>query len=136
MPFQVSWLVEKQVILATASGECTMTEVAELDLQITEFLRLSRQNNLTHLILYLWDVTKFPTNIGEINQHSDSRREPNFGWVIVVNDNRLIRFVANVITQLTRMRFRNFETLKEATDFLKSQDTTIDWSLVTIDQED
>ncbi len=131
MPYQVSWLIEKQIILASASGDCSITDVAEIDAQVVEFLRQSREDNLTHLILHLQDVTKFPTNIGEIHQYGNSRREPNFGWAIVVNDNRLIGFVANIVTQLTKLRFRNFQTMEEAIAFLRAQDTTIDWSALS-----
>ena len=130
MSFQVEWLVKQQIILARDSGEITVDLLAMQDVQIIELLAESRQNNLTHVIVDLRAVTKFPTNIGEINQYANTRKQANLGWILVVNDNRLIRFVANVVTQLTKTRFRNFDSMEEAIDFLKTQDSTIDWSLL------
>lgn len=135
MAYQVSWLVEKQVVLAKLYGEITIPSVVDMDVELLDHMRSGQEGRLIHLIFDVTGVDKFPVNIAQLNQVANSRHEPNMGWLMVINDNRMIKFIGNMITQLTQTRFRNFESVEMAIEFLKTQDSRIEWSLMNINEE-
>lgn len=136
MSYQVSWLVEKQIILAKMFDEITLESLVTMDNDLREHLRTGQADRLIHMIVDVLDVTKHPMNVAQLNQVTNARREANMGWLIIINDNQFIKFIVNIITQLTQTRFRNFQSIDEALEFLKSQDSRLDWSLLrTRDEE-
>jgi hypothetical protein len=67
-------------------------------------------------------------NLGEMQRMLEIYKHPSLGWVISVgNKNPLFQFFASVIAQIYRARARRFNTIQEALDFLREQDTTLNW---------
>lgn len=130
MPYNVSWLVDKQVILAEFSGDVTIALTKEMDKDLIAYLRDGQAGRLIHVIFDVTQVDKYPVNIAQLNDAAQARHESNVGWYIVINDNQFIKFIGNMITQITQTRFRNFESVEAGIEFLKTQDSRIEWSLM------
>lgn len=135
MSYEISWLVEGKVGFGLVEGTLSIEEIAELDTVLVEYVNsVQNSNQLVHFIFDGRRLNKMPTNIAEINQVSKVRSQANLGWLLIVNENKIIGFIGHLITQLSRTRYRSFVSLEQAIEFLKTQDTAIDWSLMSINE--
>lgn len=125
MPYQISWYVDKRIILAEFTGELTLPEAEEASGKVTIFVEYG-EPPLVHLIADATGMEKFPTQLSLLNGDASRHlRNPNLGWTIVISSNAMTRFVSSILTQVTRVRFRVFASLEEGLAFLAEQDSTL-----------
>lgn len=125
MSFEVKWHTENTVVLVRLWGDLDIREFPEFDTLITQHIDASTQP-LVHVWVDLKEVTKFPANVLQVHKALKHLGHERVGWSIIITENRIIRFVGTMITQIMRARFRAFTTDKEALDFLKKVDSTLE----------
>lgn len=119
MPFTISWLVEKRVVYTHMYGYMTSDDLHALKAVMEDYIHQSEQ--LLHMINDATDTTGTDMGLREL-QNMQYANAKNLGWAIYVNPNKLHRFFASVVTQLTGKRGREFATLAEALHFLQEMD--------------
>ena len=124
MAIDVRWHEFDAVIYAHLSGDMDIREFAVLDRQILKLVEES-DRHLVHIWVDLRDVTKFPANVPQVHSALTHKNHPRVGWTVMLTNNRLIKFVGYMITQIAKARFRSFETEAEARAFLESMDQQI-----------
>lgn len=80
---------------------------------------------MVHDIIDMRFMSNYPTNLRKIISVTSIFGEPNLGWVILIAESRIIRFLASTTIQFYGARFRAFETPEEALVFLQSRDETL-----------
>jgi hypothetical protein len=80
-----------------------------------------------HIILDTTNVKKHPMNVAKLRQASKILDHPAVGWIVLISSNPVIHFLATVVTQITKSRYRSASSVEEAIPFLREQDQTIDW---------
>lgn len=123
MPFEQSWLIENAVVFTEYSGEVTLDEVTESIEEVLWRFNIS-QRQLIHMVVDTKDLDAHPTNLAEINrivkpllQHKQA------GWFIMLgNQNPVTKFLAEMLAQISRVRFRAFGNWEEAREFLQGMD--------------
>lgn len=78
-----------------------------------------------HDIIDMRQMSKFPLNLREIVRATGLFGEPNLGWVILISDNRVVRFLTEAVMQTYKTRFRAFGLESEAIAFLKQMDESL-----------
>lgn len=125
MPFEVSWLVEGQIIHANLKGKITVEEIQEnSELAISMFE--STDAALVHVLTNEADLDSLPMSLKLVSEATGFLQHPKTGWMIMYgSDDRIPRFMTAMITGMTKVRHRRFDTLEESLEFLMSVDSTL-----------
>jgi hypothetical protein len=125
MPYDISWLVEKQVINLILDGEMTVETIDEMSKAIIEYLD-SSDKPLVHLLIDDSNARSSIRHIKSVTEVGKSLSHPRFGWLIIYGStNKTYQFMAYMISQVTKIRHRRFGTLDEAIQFLQTVDVTL-----------
>lgn len=138
MPVKIGWLVENRISYFRYEGDVHIREVAEAS-RIGILLIEQSDHQLIHSIQDSRYQKSFPNNVNALAQTvQEALRHPRMGWLLSVGiDNDLVRFVATLVSQLTRTRHRIIEDYDEALAFLKRIDASLpDISAATPPAED
>lgn len=123
MGYSVTWYVPQRVYIVHIYGDIGLEEYqAGIDTS-TEFVRAGVRP--VHAIIDARQITKFPVQMKAVVQSSGVFREPNLGWVLVLTDNLVVKFLTSVISQLSETRYKIFSHPEEALTFLYSRDVTL-----------
>ena len=125
MPYEISWHLEKRVLMVKLFGvliEQESNEVSEIN---TRYL----QEGIApvHIIVDTNSLEKFPVNLRQNSQYMAYLSSPALGWVIVLglSNNMLARFAVTVISQVVKFKLAQRTTVEEAISYLESQDSTL-----------
>jgi hypothetical protein len=124
MGHEISWHIENAIIEIRLWGDITIDDFPEYDRLTLEHIEQST-HPLVHVWIDLTDVGDFPNNVGKVHKALTHLNHPRLGWSIVITESRVIRFVAYMITQMSKARFRAYNTCEEALHFLQTVDATL-----------
>ncbi len=122
MPIAVSWIVEKRVLYSHMYGHISHQDLVDQKQTLEQYG--AQSEHLLHLINDATDTTSTELGLRDLQQMQFANFV-NLGWAIYVTPNKLHRFFASVITQLSGKRSREFSTLDEALHFLQDIDDTL-----------
>ncbi len=123
MPYHLSWIKPGQLAFERLYGVVTIEEMQEMQ---SKFLAWSKEvNRPVHMIVDFTQVESFPKNIVQIRSALITDIDPSIqGWVVLVTNNVLLRFVSNLVTQhfMRDGRIRSVESFADAVAYLKQAD--------------
>ncbi|MCA0456234.1 MAG: hypothetical protein LCI00_19805 [Chloroflexi bacterium] len=122
MPYNISWLVEKRVLYTHMYGYITAEELRSQKAVVEKFI--AESEHLLHMINDAAETTGTDMGLRDL-QNMQYANAANLGWAIYVNPNKLHRFFASVVTQLSGKRGREYATLEEGLRFLQDMDDTL-----------
>lgn len=125
MPVTVSWLVPRRIVYEQFTGDVTVQDLRHNSELVAPMM--AEGIPLVHTIIDVSAITSHP-GINEIRNSTSMDIYDNEGWRILVGANAIAKFVGSIILQLMKRRFRAFDTLEEALQFLADQDDTLDLS--------
>jgi hypothetical protein len=119
MAFEETYFPEEHLILIRVWGTVSLEENREIGQRMSALL--DEADAKTDVLFDLRRLERFPTAIGELRQISAVVRSPRLGWIVLLTDNILLKFVATILVQLqTRSkRFCVQDTLPNALHFLE-----------------
>jgi hypothetical protein len=124
MAYNVSWLVDKRIIYFRTTGTVTIDQVKNANKQI--MIMLEEGTPFIHLLTDTTNADKISFSLSDLM--SVFRGMPAtsaLGWSVYVSPKMLDRFFANITTQMSNSRHREFSSLDEAIAFLQSVDETL-----------
>ena len=120
----VNWLIENRVILGKAYNVDTST-LFDIMAEANALVNAS-DLPLVHVIWDISDLETYPTNINDIRGAVKSLfSNERLGWVIVVTDNMMTSFLAQVGSSMYGVRYHRLKTMEEAIDYLRSRDPAL-----------
>lgn len=123
--YTTEWRIDRRVILTVVkSSDLTIQDMCEINQALVDLVRVG-EPPLVHAIIDCRGIEKFQMNIPSISRILTFLEEPRMGWILIVSDDKLINFVASLVTQLAGTRFRNFSSVENAWDFLSNVDETL-----------
>ena len=127
MTSEIQWLIYNRVMYVKLSGEISLDEMREYNEYAIQLI--DEGIAPVHAILDDEDVQKIPMSVNELSNVLRVFRHPGRGWLVAIgNSGRVERMILSLMTQFFRAQFQRFESTKEALDFLREQDETLDWS--------
>lgn len=126
MPIEVYWYLDKRVSYFKYSGVITVEDLqqsAEIGRQLLD----SSDAPLVHSIQDSGAITEFPRNLYNVHKiTNESLTHPRMGWLIStgIND-QITRFVAEMLSKVTKHRQRFVITVDEALTFLNEVDASL-----------
>ncbi len=132
MPYAVSWYIENEIVYAHYSGVTTPEELRDSLILIKEMIeRSSRQ--LVHVISDVGDVTQPVSPMESLGIIRKVGTPSQAGWMLVLREKSVvIKLGVALGTTVFKSRNRMFDSIEEATAFLKDMDTTLSWDKVTV----
>ncbi|MFN8373033.1 MAG: hypothetical protein U0694_09170 [Anaerolineae bacterium] len=122
MPFKVSWYIPR-VAWCYVWGTYTAEELKDSAAQGQELVRVGTP--LVHDLIDMRHMIEYPKNLRDIIQLTPIFKEPNLGWVVVLTDDKMVRFLSHAVTSISKVRLRTFTDPQEALDFLARMDETL-----------
>ena len=121
MSEQVSWLIPKRVILQRMPGAYNGEEAAAVFSTIRAYLDESDEL-LVHVLVDMTENTSMPMNIRDAQPLvKEIFSHPRIGWTVIYGmRNPAMRFLSSVVSQVSRVRFRNVATREEAIQHLEA----------------
>jgi hypothetical protein len=123
MAFNISWYVENRVILANVEGIVDDNEMNLSNTTITQLLDKGKAP--VHLIVNTTDLKQFPTNVNGLRKSLAYLAHPNIGWIIIVNTNPLLNFLAHIVTSIVQAKSRTVKTFEEGKQLLRTLDASV-----------
>jgi hypothetical protein len=125
MSIQISWLVENRIIYWLHTGDGTISNTKEADIEVIKLLEASSAP-LVHIILDLQELKEMPSLADSIRAKYDFPKHPKNDWNIFVGmkdplQKMIVSFMGNVFKMHSRLLENNIEAL----DFLQSIDSTL-----------
>ena len=124
MPFKLSWYQPKRIVLMEVEGVLTSAEVRDLIAQAGDYVSTG-----TPLVHFLVDTRTLQRveNVGEsLKIVQGNPPHPSMGWMMVIGTmNPLVRFFLDFVGLITKSRYRRFDDLLPALDFLKDVDHSL-----------
>ncbi|MCU0513802.1 MAG: STAS/SEC14 domain-containing protein [Anaerolineae bacterium] len=119
MPVDVHGYLEPYVIRACFSGEVSLEDMQQAAALLDA--RIAPQTEPVHVLIDLTDVSAYPWNLAAVNAIlKPYLGHRHTGWTIFYGQKEpLIRYAANVLMRVSRIRFRIFDTEPEALHFLQ-----------------
>jgi|GEM_PF-1296180 len=123
MPYDIDWYVDQHVIFWRMFGDkIPLSDVEEVSQVIND---MSNQSTfpLVHSIVEIDYTPGF--HMKELKEALVHFQNPKTGWTLRFITDRVMGMWGAIVSSQTQTRFRNFETLEECWEFLKSVDSTV-----------
>ncbi|MCI0711186.1 MAG: hypothetical protein L0154_13595 [Chloroflexi bacterium] len=122
MAYEISWLIEKRLILITFIGVLSKEDLYAVS--EAAFKMAESGTAPVHSITDGTSLTSIEIGIDDLRKIMENRSYKS-GWSVTVTPGRMERFLASIANQLFRMKSRHFATYEEAITFLQAVDTTL-----------
>jgi hypothetical protein len=124
MGYELTWLVENRVIYVRMYGTVTREEAIRFRDDITQ--AIDSGTPYVHVITHAAENVQNTMGLSDlIGLFKQPAANPNQGWSIYVSPSQINRFLATVVSQMTKTRTREFAALEDAITFLKANDHTL-----------
>jgi hypothetical protein len=127
MPFHIGWYVEQQVIYARLEGDLTPEEY-QACLRASAAMLQTVHEGQVHILNDVAQIRRMP-NLFETIRSVPKTPQPQMGWMLTIGEsNTLRRFWSDLFARIAPIRYRRFETVDQALEFLRQEDSHIDWT--------
>jgi hypothetical protein len=123
MPISVEWRLEKHIIDTRLTGIVTTEELLQAATRTVALVKEGAP--LVHDLIDMRAMTNFPTRLNELAQLTPLLKEGRSGWLLIVTEQPMARFIASTLSQVAMLRLRLFATPEDALAFIYDMDTTL-----------
>ena len=123
MPYNVTWLYPKRVILAEAIGNVTIEELIEA--VQTLGLMLETAQAPVYMISDSKGIKSYPNQVARVSSAVNALKTHGhkLGEILMVDTNPIIRFIANIVTQVViSTHSRSVNSVEDAITYLRKVD--------------
>lgn len=123
MPCEFRWYIPNRVLYQRMYGEITLEELRGFNVESLQYVEQGQAP--VHTLVDMREVTKYPMNLREISSQLLNDPGPKLGWVMVITNNPVLRFLASVVVQVAKVRTGVFPSIDEALAFVAKRDETL-----------
>jgi hypothetical protein len=127
MPYEINWYIPEKIIFVHLWGVHTLEETVQLSTDILE--RITTGNDEVHVVIDGRELEEVPNDLNAVLNSLNGMRHPKVGCVVNVGDHNIfIQFMMRAVTRIMSINYRLVKKLPQAFEFVKQNDTSIDWS--------
>jgi len=128
METQVGWYIPQKVIYFIYPQKLSVEMLENLLDKVTQML-----NEVDHPIYVISNTTilkSYPVSIHHLKSVIMLIKHPNY-IAININTNRAITFMSSIVPKMlgTNLQVKDVPNIEKAIDYIKSKDSSIDWTL-------
>lgn len=121
----IHWLLDSKIILAQPTGDTTPAELKRVSDTFRAFIDKS-DAPLVHILIDESQLKSMPISIKLVTDIVDVFRHPRLGWFILYgSDDQVKKFVSTMVTKVSRVRHRRFDTMDDCLNFLTMVDSSL-----------
>ncbi|PJF21133.1 MAG: hypothetical protein CUN56_12645 [Phototrophicales bacterium] len=126
MPYDLSWYIEKRVMMIYLTGHITTEELYEMTDE-TRVL-LEQGEGKVHALVDYSQAESIPRSLSTLVNEIKREKDPKQGITILImpKTNKMMQFVANIMMQVIGLEFRQVQTMDEALNTLRRVDPTLE----------
>jgi hypothetical protein len=126
MPIHAGWFLEERITYYDYRGDVSIEEL-ESAIEISIDLMEQCKAPLLHSIQTYDSMVTFPQNATKLVLATKTLMEmPGLGWIVFVGiKNPIIKSLAGFVSGVLRIRYRLYDTMEEALEFLNYVDSTL-----------
>lgn len=129
MPIESYWILPEKILHVSIIGDITVDEVAQASNDAITIFNTSSTAPI-HIIVDDSRGGDPPKSIRKLIDAIMVVRHANMGWMILYGgENKLAKYILQILASFTNLRYRRCQTLREAVAFL----ITVDDSLTDMD---
>ncbi|MEO0564817.1 MAG: hypothetical protein AAF125_22110 [Chloroflexota bacterium] len=123
MPIKLNWLIEGVLAEQVFTGDVTLEDVEWLAESMIPLMD-SSDRPLVHVIADVTEMTSLTKSVAGLQRVlKPVLSHPKYGWLVVYGmENKIIRFVFQLVTAPQQVRTRLFGSREECVTFLKTVD--------------
>jgi hypothetical protein len=128
MNYSVSEAIENRVAYNQFDGQLQAQEINQCYMDMLTIVENKAEGDpLYHIIVDVSQVSKMPSDMKVLlpKVGYDLLQHPKSGWFILVSSNQIHSYLASMISQVTKIRFRQVSSKEEALAFLQDVDSTL-----------
>lgn len=127
MPYSVNWLIENEIIFVRYSGVMTTEDLRACLLESQRYVE-SSPRALVHVINDVGDVVEQVSMKDSMTVIREVGNHPRAGWAFSIREkSKMIKMSSGLGASVFKIRYRAFDTLDEALEYLKGFDSAISW---------
>lgn len=124
MPYHMKWFVQKRVILTQFWGNVTRDDILQFISELEG--KIEEGTPLIHHISDGLEIEKLNIDLKTLQLMLKSMKpSETMGWHIEVTRSPINRMIGAIANQFAKIRFRTYNTVQEAVDFLLIGDDTL-----------
>lgn len=123
MSISTRWLVPERIIYSRMSDTITLDDLQMVN--STTQKMLAEGHAPVHHLVDVGAVEHFPRDLSRIRTIILDNDNTSLGWTVMIGSNRLLRFMATILTHTVSARFGYVSALDEAIVHLAKRDATI-----------
>lgn len=124
MPYKTSWLIPERIVITKLWGNVSLEDVQNISKEVEE--KVEEGTPLVHHISDSLDAERFEFSLKTFQVMFRSARPlEGMGWQISVTRNPINRMTSAIVNRFVRTRYRSFDTVQEALQFLSAKDETL-----------
>ncbi|MCA0458081.1 MAG: hypothetical protein LCI00_29210 [Chloroflexi bacterium] len=130
MPYQLDWYIENEILYSRYFGTVTPDDMQACLQKAMEMIE-SSPREIVHSINDVGDVLEAVSMKDSMTILRKVGTHPRAGWSFSIREkSRLIKMTGAMGSSLFKLRYRAFETLEEALEYLKGFDQNISWDRI------
>ena len=123
MPQTISYWIDRRVTFHQIAGDLSAADLLEANAVV---IRLVREGEApVHHVIDALRLGKLGIHLKDLPEIVTILKESNLGWVVMIGGNPVTRFLASVMTQSGRVKFRIVDSLDDARKLLQKMDATL-----------
>ncbi len=134
MPHRVDWLIEDEVLLYIFWGEMTTDDLRSALTEVTQYIAESPQHSI-HTISDIRSVTialKMQDSMKVVREFREDAKTG--GWSITVGKLDIVTKMGIAVSRsLLKNKSTSFDTMDEALNHLKQEDSNLSWDKANMD---
>jgi hypothetical protein len=123
MSYQLSWHIEKRVILLSFPEEVTVNSAQDAGNKIRDYLEGGEAP--VHFVIDMRKIRLSPTGLQTNLNLANSILHPNLGWVVTIGGTPVTTMMMILMAQIKRFKLHQTDSEAAALDFLQNKDESL-----------
>ncbi len=135
MSVKIDWLIPGEVIYQRWRGIGTLDDMRWVNQQTLDMFAQYPDRPLIHFVVNGIGQEKNEGGLTQIRQIYTALDHPQMGWLILIINKPLLRFIGNIVLQIGRRRpkLQFMDSMDGWQSALQERDSTIDWDNANFD---
>lgn len=123
MGANIRWYIDGHILLIYCWDNFTIDQLHRVSTQGAALVREGERP--VHILFDMRQAVQFPHNLPEILRLTPMFTEPGVGWLVVISDSNMVRFLSSAVAQRSNLPFRCVESEAEMVDFFMGIDVRL-----------
>jgi len=119
----IFWYIPQRVYAVQVSGIIDVDELKQISEESVSFIRAGQPP--VFAIIDMRQMSSMPRSLRDIRKAVHALQESGLKWAILISNDTILKFMANIMTQAVSVNHRAFSQPADALAFLAEQDPTL-----------